>query len=194
MKIYDREKYLDDYGKSNYVNNIKMILIFLVVIGHMLTGIRTGDVVARTIYNSIYLFHMPAFIMVTGYLSRGAINNKAKLKKSIISYIVIYLYAQIVYDILQRMALPKGQTFDFSILTPRYALWFMYVLIVWLPVAYLIKRGEKYKLTMLMVVMALVAGLVTDIGTEYSLSRIFVFFPYFLLGYYLDLERVKEIK
>ena len=43
----------------NYrMDNIRCILIFLVVFGHMLTWIPEAD----TPYRIIYLFHMPAFL------------------------------------------------------------------------------------------------------------------------------------
>ena len=48
----------------NYrMDNIRCILIFLVVFGHMLTWIPKAD----TPYRIIYLFHMPAFLFLTGY-------------------------------------------------------------------------------------------------------------------------------
>ena len=50
----------------NYrMDNIRCILIFLVVFGHMLTWIPEAD----TPYRIIYLFHMPAFLFLTGYFS-----------------------------------------------------------------------------------------------------------------------------
>lgn len=194
MKIYDKEKRYDDQGKSNYINNIKMILIFLVVIGHMLTGVRTGDVIARTIYNSIYLFHMPAFIMVTGYLSRGAIKTTDKMKKSVLNYVVLYLYAQVVYDVIQRLALPAGKTFEFTVLTPRYALWYMFLLIFWVPITYILKQYNRWVVVIGSIVLACLVGVFDRVGTDYSLSRFFVFFPFFLIGYYFDIDNIKKIK
>lgn len=192
MKLYDKDKLLDDQGKSNYINNIKMMLITIVVVGHMLTSVRSGDVIAQTIYNGIYLFHMPAFILVTGYLSKGAVKNVTKLKKTWLNYVVIYLYAQLVYDVIQRLALPQGQTFDFSIFTPRYALWYLFVLILWLPILYIIKSWSKAVVFLSVIAISLLAGLNSQIGTEYSLSRAFVFFMFFLLGYYIDIQKIKD--
>lgn len=194
MRIYNKDKEFDEYGKSNYINNVKMVLITLVVIGHMLTSVRTGDVIARTIYNSIYLFHMPAFILLTGYLSKGAVKNRCKMKMSVINYAVIYLYAQVVYDVIQRLALPAGETFRFTILTPRYALWYMFLLIAWLPCLYVLKSYPRILIFSISIFTSLIVGIFTNIGTNYSLSRAIVFFPFFLLGYYIDLQKIKTYR
>lgn len=204
MIFYNREKVLDNNGRSNYITNIKALLITLVVVGHMLTSVRTGDTVARVIYNSIYIFHMPAFIFITGYLSKGAARSWDKAKKATMTYVVLYLATQVIYDLIQRWALPDGKTFDFTILTPRYALWYMLLLIVWTPILYVIvkvckagkgkERGLNVCSVIISIALALLAGLFSNIGTEYSLSRGIVFFPFFLIGYYFDMSIMEKFR
>lgn len=217
MNFYNREKVLDNNGRSNYITNLKALLITLVVVGHMLTSVRTGDIVARVIYNSIYIFHMPAFIFITGYLSKGAVKSWAKTKKSTTIYVVLYLVTQVIYDLIQRWALPTGKTFDFTILTPRYALWYMLLLIVWTPLLYIIAKSHGMLVTYIMkgishgenksirytlntctiilsVSLALIVGLYPGIGTEYSLSRGIVFFPFYLVGYYFDMSLMEKFR
>lgn len=56
-------------SRSGLFDNIKCLLIFLVVFGHMLEPQTGGGV--NFIYLNIYSFHMPAFIFVSGWFSRG---------------------------------------------------------------------------------------------------------------------------
>ena len=52
-----------------YFDNLKGVLIFIVVLGHFLSKMNNLDnSIVRTLYSYIYLFHMPLFFMLSGYL------------------------------------------------------------------------------------------------------------------------------
>lgn len=72
--------------RNDRADNIKAILIFLVVFGHMLELAS-----ARRIYLIIYSFHMPAFIFVTGYYA------KFKPRKILLELIMPYILFQTLY-------------------------------------------------------------------------------------------------
>lgn len=52
--------------RSSYWDNAKGILIFLVLIGHFIMTYRP----LKPIFDSIYLFHMPAFLFISGLFSK----------------------------------------------------------------------------------------------------------------------------
>ena len=52
--------------RNDYFDNIKSVLITLVVIGHFLLPLESTRL-KDGLVNVIYLFHMPMFIMVSGY-------------------------------------------------------------------------------------------------------------------------------
>lgn len=55
--------------KTKWINYIKGFLMILVVLGHAITGsARHSSALLEDIYNYIYLFHMPLFFMLAGYL------------------------------------------------------------------------------------------------------------------------------
>ena len=74
-------------NKRHFIDNIKVVLIFLVVFGHLIERyIDTSDTL-MAIYMFIYIFHMPLFIYISGYLSKNV--NKSKkifLKDLLIPY------------------------------------------------------------------------------------------------------------
>lgn len=72
MEISNREPYFD---------NVKFILILLVVIGHFIEKIIFMDTSFKVIYETIYSFHMPLFIFISGYFSKNTLktNNKTIL-------------------------------------------------------------------------------------------------------------------
>jgi len=58
-------------GRTPYWDNIKGILILLVVFAHFLFGLQSSPVIDWLV-DAIYFFHMPAFVFVSGYFSKSA--------------------------------------------------------------------------------------------------------------------------
>ena len=61
--------------RNDYFDNIKSVLITLVVIGHFLLPLESTRL-KDGLVNVIYLFHMPMFIMVSGYFAKGMYEGK----------------------------------------------------------------------------------------------------------------------
>ena len=61
--------------RDYYFDNLKFILIFLVVFGHLVGITYKETQIEKSIYFFIYLFHMPAFIIVSGYFSKNIKNT-----------------------------------------------------------------------------------------------------------------------
>ena len=56
---------------SYLIDNLKVLLIFLVVFNHIIAfNLVKVDIVVRYIWYAITIFHMPAFIFVSGYRLR----------------------------------------------------------------------------------------------------------------------------
>ncbi|WP_395966755.1 acyltransferase family protein, partial [Brevundimonas diminuta] len=51
-------------------DNARFLLIVLVVIGHAISTVRTDSQLGFALYAYIYLFHMPAMILLSGMFSR----------------------------------------------------------------------------------------------------------------------------
>src|SRR3954454_11961298 len=76
-------------SRSKYFDNAKFILIFLVVFGHMISPYKDQDKVLFTLYSVIFLFHMPAFILISGYFAKGY-RKKGYLLKTVQKILVPY--------------------------------------------------------------------------------------------------------
>lgn len=55
--------------RVHYIDTLKGVLIILVVLGHCGTALSTN------MLSSIYAFHMPLFILISGYLSKKSSGN-----------------------------------------------------------------------------------------------------------------------
>lgn len=97
---------------SYLIDNIKVLLIFLVVFNHIIAfNLVKVDMVVRYIWYGITIFHMPAFVFISGYLSKKPQNVLKNVKNLLIPYILGYSltwYSQIWL----------GRTVDYEILRP----------------------------------------------------------------------------
>ena len=57
-------------ARDPWLDNVKMVLVTVVVVGHSLTMVP-GEGRNAQIYDFIYYWHIPAFVLVTGFLSRS---------------------------------------------------------------------------------------------------------------------------
>ena len=74
--------------RNAYFDNMKALLIFLVVLGHVLSNFAGDDSVGEWIYLVIFSFHMPAFLFVTGYFARS--DPKKVIGQLLILYLIMY--------------------------------------------------------------------------------------------------------
>lgn len=163
--------------ERNYkIDNIRSILIFCVVVGHLLEIIGFEG-----LYRSIYIFHMPAFIFISGYCARY------DKKKILYNLLYPYLLFQILYLVFQTILSKGSRTLEIQFTTPYWLLWFLWAAVLYhLCIPLLEGRSKKISWVMVVgaLVLSLLAGYVDSIGYYLSLSRFFTFLPYFVMGYY----------
>lgn len=159
------------------IDNIKGMLILLVVLGHMLET-ELGYGMNKSLYVVLYSFHMPLFVYTTGYFAKF---NPGRLVKDLLFPYVVF---QTLYLLFEKFVL--GNQVDLQYTTPYWILWYLFAVIIWTMLLPLFTVTHRYRgcLLMLSCFAALFAGYVDSIGRFLSLSRIFVFFPFFLWGRY----------
>lgn len=171
--------------RSMFWDNYKGILITLVVLGHFLFAyfIHIDKSFATTITTFIYLFHMPAFIFTTGYLSKS--ENVFK-KKSYIKLLIIYFIFNTFLMIFDKVL--NGS--NFSLLVPYYSYWYLISVIFW---RLIIRPLSNIKgLLPLSIIVSLLIGFWPEVGNRLSIVRTIAFFPFFVLGYKYDFKNLKQ--
>ncbi len=58
-------------ARDPWFDNTKMLLVTLVVVGHTWNLLPRGVGRRDGLYDTLYTWHVPAFVIVTGYLSRS---------------------------------------------------------------------------------------------------------------------------
>jgi fucose 4-O-acetylase-like acetyltransferase len=174
--------------RNFYFDNAKFILIFFVVFGHMIRPFIEDNEMIFTIYKVIYSFHMPAFILVSGFFAKG-FYQKGYIIKITKKLIVPYLIFQLIYSIYYYYL--NGQSkIEWDLLNPHWSLWFLISLFFWNLMLLLVSKHKAFTSITIALVVGLLVGYVDSVTNYLSLSRTFVFFPFFLLGYYLKKEHI----
>ena len=178
-------------SRDAYFDNAKGIFIFLVVFGHMIQPFIDQSIVVHLLYFWIYLFHMPAFIFISGFFAKG-IGNKQYIwnlfKKLLIPYFIFQLIYTIFYYFIGKSDWQTG------IFTPQWALWFLISLFCWHLLLIIFKKMKPTYGISIAILIGLVIGYVEYIGHAFSLSRTFVFFPFFLIGYWTTKDHLDLLK
>lgn len=171
--------------RNYYLDNYKAILIIFVVTTHFFGGMagETGLIKTYTVFTN--LFYMPAFIAISGYFSKK--NHVLKLVKSIL---MPYLFFQILNLIVDYFVL--HQDLRFSLFMPEFTLWYLLSLFFW---RLIIEGFMKLKYPLLFaVILSLIIGMDINIGGLLSLSRTIYFFPFFVLGYQCNVDKILKCR
>lgn len=172
---------------SYLIDNIKVLLIFLVVFNHIIAfRLVKVDMVVKYIWYAITIFHMPAFIFISGYLSKKPQNVMKNVKNLLIPYILGYTltwYSQIWL----------GKSVDYELLRPSgTVMWYVLALFVYrLTIEAL---GKMRFIVPLSIIFALWAGTRAEFTTYLSSSRIVVFFPFFVAGYLWKSDYIRAVR
>jgi fucose 4-O-acetylase-like acetyltransferase len=177
-------------NRSKYFDNAKFILIFLVVFGHVISPLKEQDDILFTLYTVIFFFHMPAFIFISGFFAKG-FKNKGYFKKSVQKILIPYFIFQFIYSVVYYL-IGKKETFEFDLFQPHWSLWFLLSLFFWNLLLYAFAKF-KWGGLLVAVVLGIAIGYFDHVGGFLSISRTFVFFPYFLLGYLLNGDQLTRI-
>lgn len=160
-------------NRSARLDNLRALLMLLVVFAHCLELFADGSLPYRVIYS----FHMPAFVFLTGYFAR---EDASRIRPTL----AVYLIFQTLYLLFDAHILGTGQPLQYT--TPYWLLWYSLSMLLWqlllLPFARC-SRPRQLALTAGAFALALLCGYDQTVGYYLSLSRTIVFLPFFLLGF-----------
>ena len=175
-------------SRNAFYDNLKFVLIVLVVIGHLSGPLREHDPMLKAFWQWIYLFHMPAFIFVSGVFSKRLYTKERGLRVNVIAFYILmgvllftalwawgHLYNYYpVFDLLNMGAIP----------------WYFYAMAAFgclLPIVSKIRGGWK-AVVPLSVALAVGAGFIDRFDDFLALGRIFTYAPFYFAGYFTSIS------
>jgi fucose 4-O-acetylase-like acetyltransferase len=174
---------MQEKTRDTYFDNLKTILIFLVVLGHF-TNLNRSVPLMGAINNVIYSFHMPIFIFISGYFSKSIRNQRSTEIENILYPYFVFQFLNLIFT--KSTGLGFG---SMDIFTPTYQNWYLLGLLFWrILIPYYNLFNKKYSL-IFTIILSFIIGFYEQFNTFLGLYRILYFFPLFILGYYcLDLQ------
>ncbi|WFB09581.1 acyltransferase family protein [Streptomyces sp. LX-29] len=177
--------------RDAFFDNAKYLAIVLVAMGHAWEPLTDGSRAAEALYMTVYAFHMPAFILISGYFSRSFDMRPDRLQRLITGVAVPYVIFELAYTLFKRWA-DDDPTYDFSLLDPWYLTWFLAALFVWrltTPIWKLVRWPVPLALAI-----AVLASVSPDIGDDLDLQRVLQFLPFFVIGLCMKAEHFQLMR
>ena len=192
---------------TNYLNIMKGMCIILVVFGHSIVpSMRENNHILQAIWNFIYLFHMPVFFFVSGYLFEINKNRYSNTKEFITKKFQLLMIPYFVYSIISYIGInvctqiPKLNSILSSsgyfytnlkntiiqILTYQQHMdkhiWFVYALFIIFVINIILKKKSTYQTGFFMIVVYMIIALlcnlifIPDLLIKVSLYCIYFYF------------------
>ncbi|MFQ9514256.1 MAG: acyltransferase family protein [Eubacterium sp.] len=174
-----------------YWDNLKALLIFLVVLGHFLIPVSREGKSVESVYFFIYLFHMPAFVFVSGYFAQYYMKKEVPQVNKLIGFLILFLvYKVLLWAVNSVLA---GHSVKFDLFSEEAAPWYLLCMFLWYLYLPLFAKFKPVVSIGIAVLFGMLVGLDSSVGIFLSFSRFAVFLPCFLAGYYFNGDMIPKI-
>lgn len=168
--------------RDPWLDNAKLVLVTIVVIGHAIVLMPGGDLKSR-VYDLIYYFHIPVFVLLTGYLSKSFRYSRKHLWSLVTTLLVPYVVFS--YLMVQFRHLAGGEPLLDPIWTnPRWPMWYLIVLVMWRLATPVLKLHWVF--VPIAIGVSLAAGSTNQ--EFFDLNRAMGLLPFFVIGLHLKPE------
>ena len=180
-------------------DNVKAFLIFLVVLGHMTSDYVSDSIPVRWVTLWIYMFHMPAFIFISGlvhkqYISKekAATGVKGETRLRMDKVMGFFLCGYTLKVFLQFSRTLMGQNPLWHWTEEPGIPWYLFVMaefeIAFYLMRYIDGRVKPAYIIAAMFILSAVIGYIPAVGDAFCLSRMINFLPIYAMGYYSDMR------
>ncbi|MER5833929.1 acyltransferase family protein [Streptomyces sp. NPDC002130] len=177
--------------RDAFFDNAKYLAIVLVAMGHAWEPLKGDSRILEAAYQVVYAFHMPAFILISGYFSRSFDMRPDRLKRLITGVAVPYIIFETAYPLFKRV-IDNDPHQEISLLDPWYLTWFLVALFIWrltTPIWNLVRWPLPLALGL-----AMLATVTPEIGDDLDLQRVLQFLPFFVLGLVMKPEHFHMVR
>ena len=189
----------DKSNRSLYLDIVKGFAIILVVYGHCIDYYSDEYISGNLFYSDelhkiIYSFHMPLFMLVSGYLFYGSVvrhswrhNLKTRFSKLLLPVVLwntLYLAILNTVNLLNGKPVPWGE----ELLSYTSALWFLWAIFWCSLIVMAVSRCFHDNIAVyvaLLCVMLFIPGL-------YGINLYVYMYPYFIVGYLWNKHRLYD--
>lgn len=177
-------------GRIALLDNIKGLLIILVVVGHVAHPVHNDNPAISCLFDVIYLFHMPLFVFVSGLFAKHAKNERGGVNPNrILSFALLAALYQFALMLINGASLTPGRFLRFTS-----APWYLLAMAYWYAAAPMLMRLSWRQGMALSLALSYASGLVDLSSGLLAICRSLSFLPWFAAGLYCPVERVVALK
>ena len=178
--------------RSAYFDNLKGVLIILVVVGHLVEPVATSsNLLTARVVDFIYLFHMPLFIFASGLFCKGVFRD-GKYRIDVPLYYLALCFLLFTGLQAERVVLGTFKSYSLLTLGGGSIPWYLMALAAYVIAVPFFSRLKP--------AVALAGSLVIAVLTGYhnpgdflTAARICVYLPFFLMGYYVQASSIEGV-
>lgn len=174
-------------GRDASLDSIKFILIILVGLCHSWEPFRYSNYWVGAFYSVVYAFHMPLFVMLSGYFSKHVTFEKLKhsVPKLLETYLIMCLVAMAILH------------YKYELKSPSMSEWYLLSLVFWRMGAGIVNR-LKLRPTFVLIISFIGAFaayvLLNNHSFTLSCMRTMLFLPYFFIGFFMTPDSIQLIR
>lgn len=183
------EKTLPRQGDA-YFLNLRFVLILTVCVANAIEPLFRQMAGLHALYLWIYTYHMPLFVLVTGYFAKGGLNGPDG-RKTLLQIGLQYIIFQSLYSFLD-VTLFRVPDIRHSFFVPYLLLWFLASHMGWRLLMLGMRRLAPPARFLLSLALGTLVGYLPLDGAWFSISRTFVYLPFFVIGYQFSFEALKR--
>ncbi len=174
--------------RDPWLDNAKMVLVTIVVIGHMIVLVPVSYQQQR-VYDFIYYFHIPAFVLITGYLSKSFRYSRRHLWALVTTLVVPYfVFSWLMVQFRHHVG---GEPLLDPIWTnPRWPMWYLVAVIAWRLLTPVLRWHW------LMIPASIAVSLLFGRTNQefFDLNRILGLLPFFVIGLHLTAGQLGMVR
>ena len=174
------------------VDNVRGFLIILVVIGHFLLPLYQTRLITNLLY-LIYTFHMPCFIMISGFYAKSLYKDGYFRWGKIIQLLWLYFLFKMTVNVTEGMLTGYIPLFP-DFLHESGAPWYLMALSLWYLTITLFRRFREYPVNVIAIAAVLFGVIFLKYAVTaddfFSIDRVLSFAPFFYIGYFYSQENL----
>lgn len=168
-------------------DNLKFLLMMTVVMGYTFDYYTDESIALNWLNFFVYIFHMPAFIFVSGLFMKNTVNNKKYDR--MFSYLILGFATKMFKFIANCIV---GRKLKIEYFNEDSIAWYAFAVFMFALVTVYLRRFNRTYVFVLAVILGVMVGYDKSVDTYLSLARIFTFYPFFFAGYCLEGEKIIE--
>ena len=166
--------------RDPWLDNVKMVLVTIVVVGHAVVLMPFSDLKSQ-VYDFIYYVHIPAFVLITGYLSRSFRWSRRHLLSLVTTLLIPYVIYEWLMVNFRVHVTHEVDHLDRMWLNPHWPMWYLIVLLMWRLLTPILKLHWVF--VPIAVGISLLAGLQNN--ELFDINRMLGLLPFFVIGLHL---------